>query len=79
MYRQILVDPEHRRYQHILWRASPQDALEEFELNTVTYGVNCAPFFVIRVLHHIAEHDCGNAPAVRDALLSSTYVDDICV
>jgi len=79
MYRQILVDPEHRRYQHILWRASPHDAIEEFELNTVTYGVNCAPFLAIRVLHHIAEHDCGDAPAVRDALLFSTYVDDICV
>ncbi|XP_025193542.1 uncharacterized protein LOC112593380, partial [Melanaphis sacchari] len=79
MYRQILVDPEHRRYQHILWRASPQDALEEYELNTVTYGVNCAPFLAIRVLHHIAEHDCTDVPAVRDALLFSTYVDDICV
>ncbi|KAF0706113.1 Uncharacterized protein FWK35_00038350, partial [Aphis craccivora] len=79
MYRQILVDPEHRRYQHILWRSSPQDALEEYELNTVTYGVNCAPFLAIRVLHHIANRDCGDVPAVRDALLFSTYVDDICV
>lgn len=79
MYRQILVDPEHRRYQHILWHASPQDALNEYELNTVTYGINCAPFLAIRVLQNIAKNDCDDAPDVRDALLFSTYVDDICV
>lgn len=79
MYRQILLVPEHRCYQHILWRASPQDELKAYELNTVTYGVNCAPFLAIRVLQKIAESDCADAPAVRDALMFNTYVDDICV
>ncbi|XP_025407331.1 uncharacterized protein LOC112681281 [Sipha flava] len=79
MYRQIRVTPEHRRYQHILWRDSPHVELKTYELNTVTYGVNCAPFLAIRVLHHIAEHDCTHFPDVRNALLFSTYVDDICV
>ncbi|XP_025198008.1 uncharacterized protein LOC112596509 [Melanaphis sacchari] len=78
MYRQILLVPEHRRYQHILWRASPQDELKAYELNTVTYGVNCAPFLAIRVLQKIAESDCIEIPAVRDALMFNTYVDDIC-
>jgi len=79
MYRQILLVPEHRRYQHVLWRASPQDELKAYELNTVTYGVNCAPFLAIRVLRKIAELDCADVPAVRDALMFNTYVDDICV
>ncbi|XP_050540353.1 uncharacterized protein LOC126904993 [Daktulosphaira vitifoliae] len=79
MYRQILMLPEHRCYQHILWRASPHDELREYQLNTVTYGVNCSPFTAIRVLYNIAEQYCGEFPAVRDALLFSTYVDDICV
>lgn len=79
MYRQILLTPEHRCYQHISWRASPQDALKAYELNTVTYGVNCAPFLAIRVLRYIAESKCVELPAVRDALMFSTYVDDICV
>lgn len=79
MYRQILVVPEHRRYQHILWRESPHDELKTYELNTVTYGVSCAPFLAIRVLHFIAEHDCHEFPAVRDALKYCTYVDDICI
>jgi hypothetical protein len=79
MYRQILIAPEHRCYQHILWRASPHDQLLSYELNTVTYGVNCAPFLAIRVLRQIAEHDCSNFPQVKQALLFNTYVDDICV
>lgn len=41
MYRQILVLPEYRKFHHILWRASPHNALVDYQLNTVTYGVNC--------------------------------------
>jgi len=31
MYRQVLVAPEYRPLQHVLWRASPQDQLVEYE------------------------------------------------
>lgn len=79
MYRQIRISPEHRKFQHVLWRASPQDELQAFELNTVTYGVNCSPFLAIRVLQQIADTECNNFPLVREALLFHTYVDDICV
>ncbi|XP_025193649.1 uncharacterized protein LOC112593471 [Melanaphis sacchari] len=66
------------RFRHVLWRASPRDALCEYELNTVTYSVNCAPFLALRVLHSIASNDCNNFASVRNALLCQTYVDDIC-
>lgn len=79
MYRQVLVAPEYRPLQHILWRAFPHDQLVEYELNTVTYGLNCAPFLALRVLTAIADGDCVDRDAVRDALLQQTYVDDICV
>lgn len=72
MYRQILIAPEHRRYQQILWRASPHDKLQSYKLNTVTYGLNCALFLAIRVLRHIAENDCLDFPRVRQALLFHT-------
>jgi hypothetical protein len=79
IYRQILVLPKYRRYQHILWRSSPSDQLKEYEFNTVTYGVNCAPFLVLRVLKDIADHACWDYPHVQNALQRQTYVDDICV
>lgn len=79
MYRQIRVLPEYRKYQHIIWRASPHDKLVEYELNTVNYGVNCAPFLALRTLRAIASEDCAEAELVRQALTQQTYVDDICV
>lgn len=79
MYRQIHVLPNYRTYQHILWRASPHDKLCEYELKTVTYGVNCAPYLALRVLRSIASEDCDRFDSVRQALESQTYVDDICV
>lgn len=79
MYRQIMVLPEYRPLQHILWRSSPHEKLIEYELNTVTYGMNCAPYLALRVLRSIALDDCKGNESVRNALLFQTYVDDICV
>jgi len=71
------VSPEFREFQHILWRESPHDKVVEYELNTVTYGVNCAPFLALRVLQCIADDNCAQYSRVRDAL-SHQNVDDIC-
>lgn len=49
------------------------------ELNTVTYGINCAPYLALRRLQCTAEQKCAEFPFVREALLHHTYVDDICV
>lgn len=78
MYRQVLILPEYRQYQHVLWRASPHDELIEYELNTVTYGVNCAPYLALRVLQVIARTDCNTCEPVQNALTRQTYVDNIC-
>lgn len=79
MYRQILMRPEYRRFQHIFWRSSPEEELKEYQLNTVTYGVNCAPFLALRVLKDIADNECNGFPEVQDGLRYQTYVDDICL
>jgi len=77
MYRQISVLPTYRKYQHILWRESPHDRLCDYELHTVTYGVN--RFLALRVLKLIAAEDCDEFASVRAASTHQTYVDDICV
>uniref|UniRef100_A0A2S2PC00 Uncharacterized protein n=1 Tax=Schizaphis graminum TaxID=13262 RepID=A0A2S2PC00_SCHGA len=78
MYRQIQVNTEYRQYQHILWRASPVEALKEYTLNTVTYGVNSAPFLALRVLHDIADRCDPSLSSVQTAIRLQTYMDDIC-
>ncbi|KAF0703914.1 Integrase catalytic domain-containing protein, partial [Aphis craccivora] len=79
MYRQIEVLPQYRGYQYILWRDSPQESVKEYTLNTVTYGVNSAPYLALRVLRFIADNDCEALPDVKAVLYNQTYMDDICV
>ncbi|KAL4083425.1 hypothetical protein QTP88_028741 [Uroleucon formosanum] len=79
MYRQIEILPQYRGYQYILWRESPQVAVKEYTLNTVTYGVNSAPYLALRVLRYIADTECADQPDVKRALYNQTYMDDICV
>ena len=54
MYRQILVQPEESKFQRLVFRYNPNDDLKVFELRTVTFGVNCAPFLAIRTLQQLA-------------------------
>lgn len=54
---------------------SPYDQLVECELDTVTYGTNCALFLALRVLKSIAVDNCAYSDAARDALLNQTYVE----
>ncbi|XP_022165266.1 uncharacterized protein LOC111030183 [Myzus persicae] len=79
MYRQILIRQEDRVFQHIFWRDSPTDDLVEFQLCTVTYGLNCAPYLAIRVLHELDRQDGHRFPLAKDVLTRAAYVDDIVI
>ncbi|XP_032690349.1 uncharacterized protein LOC116853391 [Odontomachus brunneus] len=77
MFRQILVDPRDLNYQRILWRDSLDDAVEEYQLLTVTYGTACAPFLALRVLRQLARDDGSRFPVAASVLLNHIYVDDV--
>lgn len=77
MYRQILIDNKHRDYQRILWRFSEDEPVQEYCLNTVTYGVSSAPFLAIRTLVQLAQDEQLNYPLASKALSTDMYVDDL--
>lgn len=78
MYRQILIRPEDRCYQHILWRKDPHESLSEYELNTVTYGVSSSPYLAIRTLHQLAkDHGHEYSSRAAEVLSGETFMDDI--
>ncbi len=56
MFRQILLLPEDQNRIRILWRKERSQPVREFKLNTVTYGMDCAPWQSLRVIRQIAEH-----------------------
>ncbi|XP_051166513.1 uncharacterized protein LOC127284859 [Leptopilina boulardi] len=76
MFRQILISPDDRKYQCIIWRDSPADSLQVYELNTVTYGMASSPYLAIRVLRQLAKDEEANFPIAAPILLNDTYVDD---
>ncbi|XP_074028529.1 uncharacterized protein [Leptinotarsa decemlineata] len=77
MYRQILLSIQHRKYQKILWRFSPNEPVQKYVLNTVTYGVSSAPFLAIRTLLQLAQDEGEEFPLAVKAIKTSSYVDDI--
>ncbi|XP_043862615.1 uncharacterized protein LOC122756587 [Drosophila santomea] len=76
MYRQIWVDPKHTPFQRILFRNKEGD-IRDFELKTVTFGVNCAPFLAIRVLQQLAEDIQAPFPNASRIIQQHMYVDDV--
>ncbi|XP_020295602.1 uncharacterized protein LOC109860733 [Pseudomyrmex gracilis] len=77
MYCQILVHPEDRNLQRILWRFNANEEVKEYQLNTVTYGLAYAPFLAIRTLHQLADDETHRYLLRAAALRSNVYVDDI--
>lgn len=76
MYRQILIDSLHIKYQTILWRDDRSKPLKELELKTVTYGTAAAPFLATRSLNQLAD-DEKDFPAASAVVKKSFYIDDV--
>ena len=74
MYRQILVHQDDRKFQKTFWYH--QGKIKTFQLNTVTFGMACAPFLAIRTLHQLTRDEAKNFPDASKLLLRDFYVDD---
>ena len=76
MYRQVKIDPEHRRLQRILWRFSEDEPVKIYELNTVTYGTASASFQAERSLQQGAYEKLDALPEPAKTIIKEFYVDD---
>jgi len=76
MYCQIWVDPKHTPFQRILFRNKIEE-IRDFELNTVTFGVNCAPSLAIRVLQQLANDEEEKFPRACHVIRHFMYVDEV--
>lgn len=77
MYRQVFVHEDDRDLQRIVWRNSSDHEIAEFKLNTVTYGLACAPFLALRTLQQLAYDEASRYPEGSSVLLRNRYVDDV--
>lgn len=87
MYRQVLIDPQQRDLQLILWRDELTQPISIYKLNTVTYGTASAPFMSVRCLKQLAADlsadlvtdrtDLNIDREVRRIISEDFYVDDM--
>lgn len=77
MYRQVRMDPNHRRYLRIFWRNNPGEKLRVLELSTVTYGTSAAPFQAVRSMVQLARDESVNYPEASRVIQEDCYMDDI--
>ncbi|XP_050307513.1 uncharacterized protein LOC126744199 [Anthonomus grandis grandis] len=77
MYRMVRVNPEQCFLQNIIWRDSPRDKFKCIELQTVTYGTNCALYLATRCLNKLSEDRALDFPLASQALLQQCFMDDI--
>ncbi|XP_037820360.1 uncharacterized protein LOC119609586 [Lucilia sericata] len=77
MYRQIMINESDRPYQRILFRNVTTGNIEDYELTTVTFGINCAPYLAIRTLLQLADESETLNPLASLILRNETYVDDV--
>ncbi|XP_043654518.1 uncharacterized protein LOC122620904 isoform X3 [Drosophila teissieri] len=76
MYRQIPLNPAHTAFQRILFRDDRGD-IRDYELQTVTFGVNCAPFLALRTLRQLSEDVHALYPRASRIISDYMYVDDV--
>lgn len=77
MYRQIMLNSTHTPFQRILFRKNVNEPIQDYELQTVTFGVNCAPYLAIRTLHELAKDIQDTHPIASQLLRNNMYVDDV--
>lgn len=77
MYNSVLIHPDDRQYQHVLWRPTPESQVLEFELNSVTFGVSPSAFLAQRAIRQLVLDEGSDFPLAAKALSTQIYVDDV--
>ncbi|GBM12575.1 hypothetical protein AVEN_78349-1 [Araneus ventricosus] len=77
MYRQILIHPDQRDLQRIVWKEGPDQPTKDYQLNTITYGTTSAPYLATRTLNQLAIDEKDTFPDASIIVQSDCYMDDI--
>ena len=77
IHRQIQLSNEDRLFHKVLWRETPDDPIEIYILNTVTFCTASAPVLAIRTLHQLADDEHKSYPIAAAIVKYDFYVDDL--
>ena len=77
MYREVALAPEDKDLHRFLWRAKPEDPIQDFRMTRVTFGVSASPYLAVRTLQQAAKDHGEGYPDAVQHILMSFYVDDL--
>ena len=77
MYREVALVSADKDLHRFLWRAKPEDPIEDYRMTRVTFGVSASPYLAVRTLQQAATDHGEGHPAAVDHILNSFYVDDL--
>ncbi|XP_057329854.1 uncharacterized protein LOC130670463 [Microplitis mediator] len=75
MFRQIIIRPEDRKYQRIIWR-NKEGKLTTMVINVLIFGGRTSPFIASRTFAQLAEDEGHRYPLAATIITKETYVDD---
>ncbi|KAJ8950561.1 hypothetical protein NQ318_015694 [Aromia moschata] len=55
-----------RRFQRILWRSSPNDPIDIYELTTVSFGIKPSPFLAMRTVRQLSQDEKLSFPLASE-------------
>jgi len=67
----------HQFLQGILWRDRPEDEIQVYSLDTVTYGTQPAAFLLIRAMEQLSYNEEAEFPLAAKNIRTNFNVDDL--
>ena len=77
MYREVGLAVKDRNLHRFVWRPTREEALQDYRMTRVTFGVSCSPYLAIRTLQQTARDHGGDHPQASHHIMRSFYVDDL--
>lgn len=77
MYKQILIHPDDRKYQRIIWRSNSNDPINHYELDTVTYGTGPAPYLATKCLRIVSRGLETTHSVAANVINSNFHMNDL--
>ena len=77
MYREVSLSATDKDLHRFLWRAHPDDAITDYRMTRVTFGVSASPYLAVRTLQQTAKDHGEDHPVAAAHVSTSFYVDDL--
>ena len=77
MYSRIRLRPQDARFHRFLWQEKDSDVIITYQMDTLPFGSNCAPFLALKTVHRAASDATKGREECMEAVEKNMYMDDL--